>query len=189
MHLPLRSGILTFSGRYLAAGSSRVTSLRLTMSANTSEVKTLVTDPILKIVSPSSVRGSPLARLPVWSKYSCGAAIVPEYAAQAFSTADATSPTGLKPNWGGEEQNVVFPLMDAVFHGAAQRAFPKQNEMGKAFALTEHTHSVSPSGAGSASRRLLEWSDCRSSSYRQIFQRFAARVRFAYSTKSNPSLI
>jgi len=46
MDLPFRSGILTFSGRYLAAGSSRATSLRFTISANSSEVKTLVTDPI-----------------------------------------------------------------------------------------------------------------------------------------------
>src|SRR6516164_6462158 len=60
----IRSGILTCSGRYLAAGSSTVTSLRFTMSANSSEVKTLETDPISKIVSPSSGRGSPLARLP-----------------------------------------------------------------------------------------------------------------------------
>ncbi len=42
--LPLRSGILTFSGRYLAAGSSRATSPRFIMSANTSEVKTFVMD-------------------------------------------------------------------------------------------------------------------------------------------------
>src|SRR5215831_1227948 len=60
MDLPLRSGICTFPGRYFVAGSSRAASPRFTISANSSEVKTLETDPISKIVSPSSVPGLPI---------------------------------------------------------------------------------------------------------------------------------
>ena len=47
----------------------------------------------------------------VWSKYSCGAAVVPKQAAEAFSTVDSRSPTGLKRSRGGEEQNVVLTLV------------------------------------------------------------------------------
>ena len=74
----------------------------------------------------------------VWSKYSCGAAVVPEQAAEAFSTADATSPTGLKRSRGGEEQNVVLALVVAFFvimllelgERLPQRSFPEQDQMG-----------------------------------------------------------
>src|SRR5215469_3048469 len=56
---------------------------------------------------------------------------------------DARSPTGLKRSRGGEEQSVILTLVVSlfvvmlaeVFHGAAQRAFPKQNEMRKTFAF------------------------------------------------------
>ena len=75
---------------------------------------------------------------PVWSKYSCGAAVVPEQPAEAFSTADATSPTGLKRSRGREEQNVVLALVVAFFvimllelgERLPQRSFPEQDQMG-----------------------------------------------------------
>jgi hypothetical protein len=73
----------------------------------------------------------------VWSKYSCGAAVVPEYAAEAFSTTDATSPTGLKRGRGWEEQNVVLALVVAFFvimlselsDRFPQRSFPEQDQV------------------------------------------------------------
>jgi hypothetical protein len=60
--------------------------------------------------------------------------------AKAFSTADATSPTGLKRSRGREEQNVVLTLvvgflvimlleLDERF---PQRTFPEQDQMGEA---------------------------------------------------------
>jgi hypothetical protein len=59
---------------------------------------------------------------------------------RAFSTADATSPTGLKPSRGGEEQNVVLGLMVAfcvimlweLGERFPQRTFPEQDQMGQA---------------------------------------------------------
>src|SRR5215469_11465270 len=56
---------------------------------------------------------------------------------------DARSPTGLKRSRGGEEQSVILTLVVSlfvvmlaeVFHGAAPRAFPKQDEMRKTFAF------------------------------------------------------
>jgi hypothetical protein len=76
----------------------------------------------------------------VWSKYSWSAAVVPQYVAKAFSTADATSPTGLKPSRGGEEEHVVLALMVAFLvimllelgERSPQRTFPEQDQMEQA---------------------------------------------------------
>src|SRR5215472_17058411 len=60
--------------------------------------------------------------------------------AETFSTADATSPTGLKPSRGREEQNVALALVVAflvimlleLVERFPQRTFPEQNQMGQA---------------------------------------------------------
>jgi len=62
--LPPRCGILTSGGRYLATGSSSETSPRCTMIARIVEVKTLVQDPISKMVSSLTGRGSATLKCP-----------------------------------------------------------------------------------------------------------------------------
>src|SRR5215472_15412022 len=60
--------------------------------------------------------------------------------AETFSTADATSPTGLKPSRGREEQNVALALVVAFLvimllelgERFPQRTFPEQDQMGQA---------------------------------------------------------
>ena len=61
---PLRSGTLALPGRYFEMGSVSATSPRRTIPISTSDVNTLVIEPISKIVVSSSGRASPLSRAP-----------------------------------------------------------------------------------------------------------------------------